>query len=175
MVYRDLSDEEMRDISIVRLKAGKWTMPRPVHNDNWKLNGCPVNGPSVAAAGKRVAVAWFTAAADKPQVNLAFSSDSGESFGKPIKIDDGNPVGRVEVLMLSDGSAIVCWLEKAAGSGSVRIRRVYPDGKTDDSIAVAPNGTARSNGFPQIALTGKTLVFAWTASRVMTAEMPLPR
>lgn len=175
VVYRDRSDEEMRDISIVRLKAGKWTMPRPVHNDNWKLNGCPVNGPSVAAAGKRVAVAWFTAAADKPQVNLAFSSDSGESFGKPIKIDDGNPVGRVEVLMLSDGSAIVCWLEKAAGSGSVRIRRVYPDGKTDDSIAVAPNGTARSNGFPQIALTGKTLVFAWTASRVMTAEMPLPR
>ncbi|MFN0108705.1 MAG: sialidase family protein [Blastocatellia bacterium] len=174
VVYRDRSDTEMRDISIVRLKAGKWTEPRPVHNDGWKLNGCPVNGPSVAASGKRVAVAWFTAAGDKPQVNLAFSSDSGESFGKPIKIDDGNPVGRVEALMLPDGSAIVCWLEKATGSGSVRVRRIHPDGKLDESIAVAPNGTARSNGFPQIVLTGKTLVFAWTGSRVMTATMPLP-
>lgn len=174
VVYRDRSDDEMRDISIVRLKNGKWTEPRTVHNDNWKLNGCPVNGPSVAAAGKRIAVAWFTAGNDKPQVNLAFSTDSGESFGKPIKIDDGNPVGRVETLLLPDGSALVCWLEKATGSGSVRVRRVYPDGKMDTSIAVAANGTARSNGFPQMALSGKTLIFAWTASRVLTATMPQP-
>lgn len=174
VVYRDRSDEEMRDISIVRLKGGKWTEPRAVHNDGWKLNGCPVNGPSISAAGKRVAVAWFTAVNDKPRVNLAFSSDSGESFGEPIAIDEGNPVGRVEVLMLTDGSAIVCWLEKAAGGGSVLVRRVRPDGKTDQSIAIAPNGTARSNGFPQMALTGKTLVFAWTNSRVLTAAMALP-
>ncbi|MDX2043045.1 MAG: sialidase family protein [Acidobacteriota bacterium] len=179
VVYRDRSDEEMRDISIVRLKAGKWAEPRAVHDDGWKLNGCPVNGPSVAAAGKQVAVAWYTGAGDKPQVRLAFSSDAGESFGKPITIDDGNPVGRVETLMLNDGSALVCWLEKATGSGSVRVRRVYPDGKMYASIAVAPNGTARSNGFPQMVLSeksrgGKTLVFAWTSSRVMTATMPLP-
>jgi hypothetical protein len=174
VVYRDRSDDEMRDISIVRLKNGKWTEPRTIHNDGWKLNGCPVNGPSVAAAGKRIAVAWFTAANDKPQVNLAFSLDSGESFGKPIKIDEGNPVGRVETLLLPDGSALVCWLEKAAASGSVRVRRIYPDGRMDASIAVAENGTARSNGFPQMALSGKTLVFAWTASRVMTAIMLQP-
>lgn len=174
VVYRDRSDEEVRDISIVRLKNGKWTEPRPVYNDGWKLNGCPVNGPSISAAGKRVAVAWFTAVNDKPRVRLAFSADAGESFGEPITIDDGNPAGRVETLMLADGSAIVCWLEKAVGGGSVRIRRVRPDGKTDESIAVAPNGTARSNGFPQMALTGKTLVFAWTSSKVMTATMPLP-
>ena len=174
VVYRDRSDDEMRDISIVRLKNGKWTEPRTVHNDGWKLNGCPVNGPSVAAAGKRVAVAWFTAANDKPQVNLAFSTDSGESFGKPMKIDDGNPVGRVETLLLPDGSALVCWLEKATGSGSVRVRRIYPDGKMDASIAVAANGTARSNGFPQMVRSGNTLVFSWVSSRVLTATMTLP-
>ena len=174
VVYRDRSDEEMRDISIVRWKAGKWTEARTVHNDGWKLNGCPVNGPSVSAVGKKVAVAWFTGVNDKPHVHLAFSSDAGENFGKPISIDDGDPVGRVEVLMLADGSALVCWLEKATGSGSVRVRHVRPDGKMDPSITVAPNGTARSNGFPQMALTAKTLVFAWTSSRVMTAVMPLP-
>ncbi|HQR33784.1 MAG TPA: sialidase family protein [Blastocatellia bacterium] len=174
VVYRDRSEEEIRDISIVRWKAGKWTEARTVHNDGWKLNGCPVNGPSVSAVGKKVAVAWFTSVNDKPRVHLALSSDAGESFGKPISIDDGNPVGRVEVLMLADGSTLVCWLEKATGSGSVRVRRIHPDGKMDPSITVAPNGTARSNGFPQMALTGKTLVFAWTSSRVMTATMSLP-
>ena len=176
VVYRDRSEaeQEIRDISIVRLKAGKWTEARAVHHDGWQLSGCPVNGPSVAAAGKRVAVAWFTAVNDKPQVKLAFSADAGENFGAPVTVDDGNPVGRVEALLMADGSAIVCWLEKATGSGSVRIRRIHPDGKMGESIAVAPNGTARSNGFPQMVLTGKTLVFAWTGAKVMTATMPLP-
>lgn len=174
VVYRDRSEEELRDISIVRLKAGKWTEARTIHNDGWKLNGCPVNGPSVSAKGKQVAVAWFTGVNDKPRVKLAFSGDAGESFGAPVGVDDGNPIGRVEVQMLEDGSALVCWLEKATGSGSVRIRRIRPDGKMDQSITVAPNGTARSNGFPQMVFSGKTLVFAWTSSRVMTATLVLP-
>ena len=61
VVYRDRSEaeKEIRDISIVRLKGKKWSAPRPVFQDGWRLNGCPVNGPAVAAAGRRVAVAWF--------------------------------------------------------------------------------------------------------------------
>ncbi|MEO6569741.1 MAG: hypothetical protein ABIO94_13325 [Opitutaceae bacterium] len=84
IVFRDRSEEEkeIRDISIVRLNAGKWSVPRPVFQDGWQLNGCPVNGPAVAASGKRVAVAWFTAANNSARVKMAFSSDAGESFGR---------------------------------------------------------------------------------------------
>lgn len=174
VVYRDRSDEELRDVSIVRLVAGKWTEARPVHRDGWKLDGCPVNGPSVSASGRRVAVAWFTAVNDKPRVKLAFSTNAGESFGEPITVDDGNPAGRVDVLMLDDGSALVSWLEKMDGGGAVRVRRVKADGKIDPAITVAPSGTARSNGFPQMARTGNSLVFAWVSSRVLTATMALP-
>lgn len=174
VVYRDRSDEELRDISIVRLSAGKWSEAHPVHRDGWKLDGCPVNGPAVAAAGKRVAVAWFTAVNDKARVKLAFSKDAGESFGEPITVDDGNPAGRVDVLMLDDGSALVSWLEKMEGGGAVRVRRVHPNGKFDPAITIAPSGTARSNGFPQMVRSGNTLVFAWVSSRVLTGTMPLP-
>jgi len=176
VVYRDRSDheKEIRDISIVRLKAGKWSAPRPVFEDGWQLNGCPVNGPAIAASGRRAAVAWFTGANNAPRVKLAFSDDAGESFGEPITVDDGSTVGRVDVLLLADGSAMVCWLEKAPGGGEVRVRRVRPDGKCDPSITIAPSGTARSNGFPQMARVGETLVFAWTGPRVLTATMPLP-
>jgi hypothetical protein len=45
-----------------------------VHSDNWKIDACPVNGPAIAATGRRVAVAWFTAANDTARVKLAFSS-----------------------------------------------------------------------------------------------------
>src|SRR5262245_30218044 len=131
VVYRDRSEQEIRDISIVRLRDGKWGQPRSVFEDNWKINGCPVNGPSVAAAGRRVAVAWFTGVNNKPQVKLAFSEDAGASFGGPVTVDDGNPAGRVETLLLDDGGAMVCWLEKAPGGGAVRVRRVGRDGKLD--------------------------------------------
>ncbi|HEV2665498.1 MAG TPA: hypothetical protein VG324_11335 [Blastocatellia bacterium] len=54
------------------------------------------------------------------------------------------------------------------------MRRIRPDGKLDEAITVTPSGTARSNGFPQMARAGDALVFAWTGSRVLTALMPLP-
>ena len=40
--------------------------PRTLAADGWEINGCPVNGPAVAADGAKVAVAWFTAAGDRP-------------------------------------------------------------------------------------------------------------
>jgi len=178
VVYRDRSEQEIRDISIVRLRDGKWSQPVSVFKDGWQINGCPVNGPSIAASGRSVAVAWFTGVNDKPRVKLAFSSDAGASFGEPITVDDGNPAGRVEALMLADGSALVCWLEKLPGGGEVRMRRIKPDGKPegklDAAITVSPTGAARSNGFPQMVRTGNSLVFAWTGPKVMTATMSLP-
>jgi hypothetical protein len=174
VVYRDRSDQEIRDISIIRWQAGKWSEPQTVHRDGWQINGCPVNGPAVAASDKRVAVAWFTGANNKPRVHLAFSADAGQSFGEPVTIDDGSPVGRVGVVLLPDGSAVVSWLEKLTGGGEVRVRRVEPGGKLGRSITVAPSGTARSSGFPQMVRSGDQLIFAWTGPRVLTAEMPLP-
>ncbi|MFN0123573.1 MAG: sialidase family protein, partial [Blastocatellia bacterium] len=153
VVYRDRSEAEpeIRDIFIVRQKDGKWSAPRLVFADNWRLNGCPVNGPSIAAHGRRVAVAWFTGANNAPRVKLSFSDNAGESFGAPVMVDHGNPAGRVETVLLDDGSALVCWLEKLADGGAVRVRRITPDGKRDEAMTVAPIGTARSNGFPQMA------------------------
>jgi hypothetical protein len=177
VVYRDRSEgeKEIRDISIVRLKEDKWSTPRPVFQDGWQLNGCPVNGPAVAAVGRRIAVAWFTGAEKAPRVKVAFSSDAGETFGQPVAVDDGNPAGRVDVMLLDDGSALVCWLEKLPKGGAVRVRRVRPDGKLDEAITVAPSGTARSSGFPQMARAGGELIFAWTGARVFTAMLAVPR
>jgi len=91
VAYRDRSEKEIRDISIVRKVNGKWTTPKPVFNDNWLIAGCPVNGPALAANGKNVAIAWFTMSEEKPQVKVAFSDDSGANFSEPIRIDEGNP------------------------------------------------------------------------------------
>ena len=173
VVYRDRSDKEIRDISIVRFYNGRWTEPKSLSVDDWKIQGCPVNGPSVSADRRRVAVAWFTAVKDEPRVKVVFSGDAGATFGQPIGVDDGTPVGRVDVLMLPDGSALVSWLERTAKGGEVRVRRVRPDGTRDNSLTVAESGVARASGFPQMTRAGNEIIFAWTdpgsPSRVRTA------
>lgn len=89
VVYRDRSDTEIRDISIVRLVSGEWTEPKTIFADNWKIEGCPVNGPRIVAEGNNVAVAWFSSPEKNAQVNVAFSKDGGATFSNPSRVDEG--------------------------------------------------------------------------------------
>ncbi len=163
IAYRDRSRDEIRDIYVTRRVAGKWTAGTPVHSDNWKIAACPVNGPAVAAAGRRVALAWFTAANDSPRVKLAFSDDAGAQFGAPVRVDGGNPAGRVDVALLEDGSALVTWIERTGGdTAAVRARRVGRDAKLGNATTIAASSAERASGFPRMAITGSDVVFAWT-------------
>jgi len=172
-VYRDRSATEVRDIYIVRQVNGAWTSPQPVFADNWEINGCPVNGPSVAADGSRVAVAWFSSVADNPRVKIAFSQDAGATFGQPIQVDDGKNVGRVDTLLLPDGSALVCWLAGDVERGEIKVRRVHVDGTVGPAAVIATTDISRSSGFPRMARRGTEVHFAWTEfgkpARVRTA------
>ena len=162
--YRDRSEAEVRDIAVVRLVDGRWSEPTHVAVDNWVFPGCPVNGPQLSADGLRLVIAWFTAAEQIPAVYVAFSEDAGESFGTPVRIDDGDALGRVDVELLADGSALVTWLERTPKAAEVRARRVRMDGEWGggDAWLVAQTSEARSSGFPRMVRSGDEIVFAWT-------------
>lgn len=162
VVYRDRSLNEIRDIGIVRYQNGHWTEPRLVHADNWIHQGCPVNGPAIAAQGTFVAVAWYTEAQDTPHVRLAFSRDEGVTFGPPIEIGDREPMGRVDLLLLPDSTALVCWLEQTDNHGEIRLRRVRADGWRGESSTLAASSTKRASGFPRLARNEHEIIFAWT-------------
>ncbi len=158
VVYRDRSDEEIRDMSIVRLINNEWTKPQPVHEDRWKIAGCPVNGPRISNYENTLAVAWFTAASDSAHVNVSFSSDGGATFDKPVRIDEGETIGRVDIAMLGSDKAMVSWME----GSKIKARVVHKDGMIDKSIEVANSSGTRSSGFPQMTKAGDQLIFAWT-------------
>jgi hypothetical protein len=160
-VYRDRSDKEIRDISIARFANGKWSA-EPLSKDGWEIEGCPVNGPAVSSNGKNAAVAWFTAPGDKPQVYLLMSSDSGKTFGKKIRVDGGNPQGRVEVLSLASGDAIVSWVERTPQGPRLEIRRFGANGVAAAPIDVSKTAGVRSGGFPKMVVTGNDMILAWT-------------
>lgn len=168
VVYRDRSAEERRDVAIVRLTHEGWSEPAPVHRDGWRISGCPVNGPAVAAGeatpddprgDELVAVAWFTAVGRRPRVQVAFSEDSGTSFHPPVVLDDRAPAGRVDVV-LHQGEAFVSWL----GGGDpapIRLRRVARDGALGEPFTVAETSGSRRSGFPRLQRVGERLALVW--------------
>ena len=178
VAYRDRSAGEIRDISLSRYVNGQWTEPAVVHQDNWQINACPVNGPALSASGRRVAIAWFTAKGEQGHAYAAFSSDAGASFGSPIALDDFSALGRVDIALLDDGSAIAVWIEFQEGRAHFKLRRVEPSGAKSPTVTVSNLAASRASGYPRLARAGNELVFAWTESsqpsRVMTAVATVP-
>jgi hypothetical protein len=175
--YRDRSADEIRDIAVTRLVDDRWTEPLPVHQDGWHITGCPVNGPAADASGDRVAVAWYTGADEAPRVNVAFSTDAGASFSAPIRVDEGNPLGRVDLLMLTPDRALVVWLEHADAGAELRGRLIDVHGRAGPSRALAATSTQRASGFPRMARHGSDVLLFWTEpgdpSHIRAARLPL--
>lgn len=159
--YRDRSDGEIRDIAVVRELGGRWSSPTVVHRDGWEWRACPVNGPDIDAAGQAVAVAWFTAAGGTPRVKAAFSTDGGVTFGRPVTIDLGNPLGRVQVALLDARTAVVFWLEAEADGGKWMARRVTALGAARE-VELGRTARTREAGFGRTVVVGSDLYAAWS-------------
>lgn len=165
VAYRDRTAAEIRDIYFARRGEEGWTEPHPVHDDGWEIGGCPVNGPALDASGEEVVITWFTAAGGIPRVLASFSSDAGDTFGDPVRVDDGNPIGRVDVVRLAEGGAVVSWLEDTGERGAeIRIRRIGSAGSVGPAWTLARTSAARASGFPQFIRLGGSDGFlaAWT-------------
>jgi len=173
--YRNRTTAEIRDIYVTRLSAGKWSMPARVHADNFKIEACPINGPAIAANGKDVVVAWFTAPNEMERSYVAFSHDGGRTFGKATRVEDEGTLGRMQVALTSDGAAVVGWVEFANEKSTFKVRRIDASGARGPSVAVAPMSGTR---FPRMAVAKNEAVLAWTetekdSSRVKTARIAI--
>ncbi len=163
VIYRDRSEDEVRDISIVRHIKGEWTHPQPVAIDGWKIKGCPVNGPRAVASGNNVVVAWFTGAQENPRVLVAFSQDGGATFANPIPIAAGKVLGRVDVDFLKDNAAVVSWMAADETSTSLKALKVSPSGARSKPLVISKMSASRKSGFPQMERLNDSIYFAWTA------------
>ena len=164
LAYRDRTPAEIRDIAVTRLEGGRWTPPRMVHADGWRMPGCPVNGPSIAADGDRVLVGWYTEAGGLPTVRVATSDDAGDRFGTPRELVRGTEVlGRVAVAW-SNGAGWISWLQEADNVQTLWVARMPVDPAQPHVAArvATLTGRGRGTGVPQLVASGTQLHVAWT-------------
>ena len=181
LAYRGRTAENVRDIDVARFKHGAWMPARVLNNDDWRITACPVNGPSLATDGSRVAASWFTAAGNEPRVLASFSPDAGARWLMPLRVDHGHPVGHVATVLLRDGAFVVVWMEN---DGSVWLRRISPDYAVTEPMQLAKPGEASVRSFPRAALardyagehTTAVLLVAYTraAGGIRTVRIDVP-
>ncbi|RFF26294.1 hypothetical protein DZK25_12905 [Wenzhouxiangella sp. 15181] len=162
VVYRDRSEDEIRDHYIVRRTGDGWSEPELLHADNWRIGGCPVNGPAMVADGARVAVAWFTMPEGAPQVRVAVSKDSGESFDLIDTLGEGTAQGRVD-LARSEHGFLLSWIDQEDRSGVLRLVGYDWRGEQQWGERIGGLDAGRASGFPRLGIqSGCRPVVAWT-------------
>ncbi|MCH7764611.1 MAG: exo-alpha-sialidase [Candidatus Marinimicrobia bacterium] len=159
VAYRDRDNDETRNIRLTFVNGAHPSVP--IHDDGWIIPGCPVNGPVLAANGEQVAIAWYTAPDNNSKVNIAFSHDGGLTFSDPIRIDNGSPIGRTDVVWLNNETILVSWLEEGTDTGELIIKSVNVDGRSKKVKSINVN-SSRGSGYPKLAITGDFIFITWT-------------
>jgi hypothetical protein len=156
--YRGHTPENIRDISLLHNEQGHWSQPHIAHADNWHFQGRPVNGPNLDVNGTTTALIWFSAPQDQPEVKVAFSDDVNSKFGAPIRIDEGNVIGRAQVVLLSGRAALAFWVENKSGTTRLLGRRVHDVGTLEPTFEVA---RGIGLGYPHAVRSGKGAALTW--------------
>ncbi len=158
VVYRDRSQEEVRDISFVRKTADGWTEPRPVHPDKWLIAGCPVNGPAVTKNSSGYWSAWFTGAENTPKVFAARMAPGAQGFADTVRLDFGNPLGRVDMVTSGD-QVYISWMENGEdGRAQICLASIDTEGLIHRQKIAKVSG-ARSSGFPVLVKASEQSLF----------------
>jgi hypothetical protein len=161
VAFRNKTDDEIRDVYVSRLENGQWGEGKSVHDDGWRIRACPVNGPALSANGRNVAMAWFTTNGDQGQSYAALSNDSGRTWSAPVRLDESGSLGRVDIQVLDDGSAVSTWVEFTNSRGEFRARRVERSGRASPAVTIAGESADRVSGVPRLVRHDRELLFAW--------------
>jgi hypothetical protein len=158
VVWRHLFPGGVRDIAIARSADGGRTFATPVRvsADDWKIDACPDDGPSLAVeAGGAIHVAWPTLLQDGAQPHMAVfeavSLDDGATFSPRSRVDAAaGGASHPRLALRGTGRAIV-W-DEFAGEG----RRVML------KSADAPPRSLGEGHYPAVTAAGRGFVAAWT-------------
>ncbi len=181
-VWRHVFSTGHRDIAFTMSRdRGQHFAPLArVSADNWKLDGCPDNGPALAIdAQQRAHVVWPTPADGASMNRMAIFyavSNNGRTFSPRTRIPTGGPASHPQLVIDRDGSSVVVWDEIVDGTrqlGATRAR-VNAAGAVTFSPLAVPN-SATGQWYPSIAVSSEGPVAAWVRQMDRTSVIAVSR
>jgi len=153
VVYRDRSPDEIRDTYYAQYTGKEWSEPKPLYQDKWKINGCPVNGPQIDNNNGIIAAAWYSESNNLRKVQLSISNDCGNTFSDPFILSEGEKaMGRLDLKVSYKGTIYISYMEESIDTADIIICAVNKDGKILNRTIVGQNVKSRKSGFPRLAV-----------------------
>lgn len=137
VLYRDILPGSVRDISLSSsTNNGKsFQEPASFSNDNWVLEGCPHNGPSVVSKGDTTYVAWYTGS-NQNGVFYAELDQNNEMIHKRRLDAEGR---FVQLCLLQDGTRMAAYNKNYTDAGDVyskiMINKINAQGMSEKEIS----------------------------------------
>ncbi len=136
--YRDNNDE-IRDIARLTSTDNGETFSKSeiVHNDGWKINGCPHSGAVSSPHGKSALVAWFSGAETESGVRLVTQE------GKKLFVLADNI--KNPALMTAPQYSVMLWEQNGSDSKTQLVFRKITGDKVSETLSVAGSDNATNS------------------------------
>jgi hypothetical protein len=182
--WRHVYTGNRRDIAFTMSRDGGRTFAPPVRvsEDEWRLDGCPENGPAmVVDAQRRVHVVWPTVVRERGSSTLklfhAVTAD-GAAFTRRSALPTAGAAYHPRLATAPDGSLLVAWDEVVDGVRRIRLARGTLDRlgiATFRPVSLSVNVDGR---YPAMTMTPGHAVLAWTsrsagAARIVVVRVPM--
>jgi hypothetical protein len=173
--WRHVYDGNVRDIAFTRSSDNgrSFAPPLRVSDDNWVLDGCPENGPTmVVDEARRIHIVWPTLVpgarpTSEPTLALFYAmSADGKQFTARQRIPTDGVPRHPQMIVAPTGELIVAWDEQAKGTRRVALARGSVDGKGVARFVKLPIGDSTRAEYPVLASVGDTTLVAWTSGSV---------
>jgi hypothetical protein len=164
LLARFVFPNTIRDLGLIKPIAETETAETwRVTFDNWKLEGCPTQGPalSISKTGRHH-MAWFTLGNQRQGLFYAWSDDQGKSFSSPLAF--GNPdklPARADVLALGKQVALT-WEEFDGIKTQIMAMHSVDQGLNwSEPILMAETETLSS--YPTLLDDGHKIYLSWNS------------
>jgi hypothetical protein len=188
VVWRHIYPTNLRDMAVAASVDGGRTFTAPVRvsEDGWQLDGCPEDGPSIAADATGILHIVWPTIVDKNDgtrkgVFYSFSRDGGRTFAPRVRVDVGGDVKNAshpQITAAGERMAIV-WDESAETGPRARARWIESPSTASDSaprlsqpLTVSDPGPA---SYPSVTSTAGAMIAAWTVNSVGGSEIQVRR
>jgi len=168
--WRHVYPGNVRDIAFTMSRDGGRTFASPlrVSDDNWVLDGCPENGPSLTVddAGG-IHVVWPTLvpgrkADDEPALALFYAmSSDGRRFTPRQPLPTDGFARHPQLARGASGDLLVVWDEQAGGVRRIAMARGTADSKGVVRFARQNAGDAAPAAYPVVASAEEGTIVAW--------------